>query len=77
MSRSTKREQRAASRAREKEARRLEEREQVSGEIRTPADITAKRARRAAAEPAVTARASQKTPVSSRTWSPNAPSPDG
>lgn len=70
MSRSTKREQRAASRAREKEARRLEEREQVSGEIRTPADITAKRARRAAAAPAVTARASQKTPVSSRTLVP-------
>ncbi len=70
MSRSTKREQRAASRAREKEARRLEEREQVSGEIRTPADITAKRARRAASAPAVTAKPSQKTPVSSRTLVP-------
>lgn len=70
MSRSTKREQRAASRVRAKEARRLEEREQVSGEIRTPADITAKRAKRAAAHPAGTSQRSPKTPASSRTLVP-------
>ena len=70
MSRSTKKEQRASSRARQKEARRLEEREQVSGEIRTPADITAKRAKRSAAAPAVQAKPSTKTPVSSRSLVP-------
>lgn len=70
MSRSTKKEQRAASRARQKQARRFEEREQVSGEIRTPADITAKRAKRSAAAPAVQAKPSPKTPASSRTLVP-------
>lgn len=73
MSRSTKREQRSAFRARQKEARRFEEREQVSGEIRTPADITAKRAKRAegsAAAPVLQARPSAKTPASSRTLVP-------
>ncbi|PRZ18124.1 FtsB family cell division protein [Nesterenkonia sandarakina] len=51
--------------ARAAQARRLAEREQVSGEIRTPADITARRKRNTS-----TASGSPKTPVSAATVVP-------
>lgn len=55
-------------RARRAEERRLAEREQISGEIRTPAEITARRARRAD-KPQVAA-TPRKTPASARTLVP-------
>ncbi|GAA1145120.1 FtsB family cell division protein [Nesterenkonia lutea] len=53
--------------ARAAQARRLAEREQVSGEIRTPADITARRVKRAGGS---SASGSAKTPVSAATTVP-------
>ena len=61
----TTRERRAQARAERARARRLQERDQVSGEIRTPDEITARRARRADRQQH-TQRPSTKTPVSSR-----------
>ncbi|GAA1807708.1 FtsB family cell division protein [Nesterenkonia flava] len=58
------RDRRAEARARAREARRLAEREQISGEIQTPADITAVRARRADRPNRPVAQPSKRTPVS-------------
>ncbi|GAA1103120.1 FtsB family cell division protein [Nesterenkonia jeotgali] len=55
----------AQTKARAAQARRLAEREQVSGEIRTPADITARRKKRSSG-----ASGSTKTPVSAATVVP-------
>lgn len=57
---------RARSRARKAEQRRLAEREQISGEIRTPAEITARRARRAESPPAAGPPPARRAPVSAR-----------
>ncbi|TLP99554.1 septum formation initiator family protein [Nesterenkonia salmonea] len=61
---------RAQARAERARARRLQEREQVSGEIRTPDEITARRARRADKPQQHAQRPSTKTPVSARTLVP-------
>lgn len=62
--------QRAAERARQAEERRLAEREHVSGQIRTPKEITARRARRTDRPGRPTTAPSKKTPVSARTLVP-------
>lgn len=61
---------RTKQRARKAEERRLAEREQISGEIRTPAEITARRARRADKPQTSSAESSRRTPVSARTLVP-------
>ncbi|RJN32033.1 FtsB family cell division protein [Nesterenkonia natronophila] len=61
---------RAQTRAERARARRLQEREQVSGEIRTPDEITARRARQADRPRQHTQRPSTRTPVSARTLVP-------
>jgi cell division protein FtsB len=61
---------RAQAKAERARARRLQEREQVSGEIRTPDEITARRARRADRPQQHAQRPSTKTPVSARTLVP-------
>lgn len=61
---------RTKQRARKAEERRLAEREQISGEIRTPEEITARRARRADKPQTSSAAPSGKTPVSARTLVP-------
>lgn len=61
---------RTKQRARKAEERRLAEREQISGEIRTPAEITARRARRADKPQTSSAEPSRRTPVSARTLVP-------
>ncbi|NDK31058.1 FtsB family cell division protein [Nesterenkonia haasae] len=67
---STGSQRRAQARAERARARRLQEREQVSGEIRTPDEITARRARRADRPQQSAQRPSVKTPVSARTLVP-------
>ncbi|WP_157983808.1 FtsB family cell division protein [Nesterenkonia muleiensis] len=57
---------RAQHRAEKAQRRRLEEREQVSGQIRTPDEITARRARRADKPHHHAQAPSKKTPVSAR-----------
>ncbi|TLP76880.1 FtsB family cell division protein [Nesterenkonia sphaerica] len=69
-SRATSSQRRAQSRAERARARRLQEREQVSGEIRTPDEITARRARRADRPQQHAQRPSTTTPVSARTLVP-------
>ncbi|WP_300342305.1 septum formation initiator family protein [Nesterenkonia sp.] len=64
------RQRRAQARARKAEQRRLAEREQVSGEIRTPDEITARRARRAEKPRPAAPAPSSRTPVSARTLVP-------
>ncbi|WP_150462794.1 FtsB family cell division protein [Nesterenkonia ebinurensis] len=64
------RQRRALARAEKAEHRRLAEREQVSGQIRTPDEITARRARRADKPQKHAQRPSRKTPVSARTLVP-------
>ena len=61
-----------STRGRSAEDRRLAEREQVSGEIRMPADLAARRARRAAGQkdPAAERPRSSSTPASARTLVP-------
>ncbi|WP_022873258.1 FtsB family cell division protein [Nesterenkonia alba] len=61
---STSRARRSEARAAEERARRLAERDRISGEIHTPADITAKRARRADRPNQPRHPASAKAPVS-------------
>ena len=58
------------SRTRKAEERRLAEREQISGEIRTPAEITARRARHADKPQRASTRPSKKTPVSAQALVP-------
>lgn len=58
--------QRTRQRARKAEERRLAEREQISGEIRTPAEITARRAHRANKPQAGGAAPAGRAPVSPR-----------
>ncbi|GAA4836596.1 septum formation initiator family protein [Garicola koreensis] len=60
----------AEARVRKAEKRRLAEREQVSGEIRTPAEITARRARRSDKPQRASTRPSKKTPVSAQALVP-------
>lgn len=57
-------------RTRKAEKRRLAEREQISGEIRTPAEITARRARRSDKPQRASTRPSKKTPVSAQALVP-------
>lgn len=60
------RSQRSQARAQKAQQRRLAEREQVSGQIRTPAEITARRANRADKPRTHAQPPSKKTPVSAR-----------
>ncbi|GFZ92239.1 FtsB family cell division protein [Nesterenkonia alkaliphila] len=64
------RQRRSQQRAQKAERRRLAEREQVSGQIRTPDEITARRARRADKPQQHAQRPSRRTPVSARTLVP-------
>lgn len=66
----TPRQRRSRARAHQAEKRRLAEREQISGEIRTPEEITARRARRADKPQHSSSGQKPKTPVSVRTLVP-------
>ncbi|MGO1523454.1 MAG: FtsB family cell division protein [Nesterenkonia sp.] len=61
---------RVEARTRKAETRRLAEREQISGEIRTPAEITARRAKRSDKPQRASTRPSKKTPVSAQALVP-------
>ena len=66
----TRGQRRAEARAHKAEKRRLAEREQVSGEIRTPAEITARRARRSDKPQRASTRPSKRSPVSAQALVP-------